>query len=284
MFKGSIVALITPFTAQGAVDFGQLKDLVSWHMQSGTDAIVCCGTTGESPTLSLAEQLEIFRCAVAVSKRNIPIIAGTGTYSTQETVERTKMAKEIGVDGCLVVVPYYNRPSEKGCLLHYIEVSKVGLPTIIYHHPGRTGVTLSSLALAHIAELPNVVGIKDAAGSLESTQQLRALTHTAILCGDDSLALPMKLLGATGVISIVANIIPKTWKAIFNENNEELYKVVEPLCHALVLETNPQGIKYAMSLIGRSLPHLRLPLIEPEHATQQLIKKVLDKLKIEKII
>ncbi len=144
MFKGSIVAIITPFTHEGEVDYEAFKELVDWHAAEGTHAIVCCGTTGEAPTLSSEEQMQIFKTAVDVSKKRVPIIAGTGTYDTRKTVEKTRKAKELGVDGCLVVVPYYSRPTPEGCIAHYTEVSKVGLPIIVYHHPGRTGVSLSA--------------------------------------------------------------------------------------------------------------------------------------------
>ena len=268
MFKGSIVAIITPFTQEGEVDFKAFKELVDWHISEGTDAIVCCGTTGEAPTLSSEEQLKIFKTAIDVSQKRIPIIAGTGTYDTRKTVDRTARAKELGADGCLVVVPYYSRPTPEGCIAHYTEVSKVGLPMIVYHHPGRTGIRLSAEVLAKISTLPSVVAIKEASGGLELIQEIRQISNIPIFSGDDTLTLAMMELGAVGGISIVANVIPKAWKEMiqsFLQGNRQQAKELDAeyasLVQSMVLETNPQCVKYAVSLLGKCLPHLRLPLL-----------------------
>ncbi len=278
MFKGSIVALVTPFTQQGEVDYPALKKLVDWHAVEGTDAIVCCGTTGEAPTLSDEEQNTIFKTAIDVAKKRLPIIAGTGTYDTRKTVEKTAQAKALGADGCLVVVPYYSRPMPEGCVAHYKEVSKVGLPTIVYHHPGRTGIRLSAEVLVEIAELPSVMGIKEASGGLELIQQIKRVSDIPVLAGDDTLAYAMMELGAAGVISIVANIIPRQWKEMVQsflqgdkKRAKELDTLYAPLSQAMILETNPQCVKYGVSLLGKCAPHMRLPLLSPMGTTRSAI-------------
>jgi 4-hydroxy-tetrahydrodipicolinate synthase len=282
MFKGSIVAIVTPFTQEGEVDFGAFKELVDWHADQGTDAIVCCGSTGEAPTLSSEEQLQIFKTALDVSKKRVPIIAGTGTYDTRKTVERTRKAKELGVDGCIAVVPYYNRPTPEGCIAHYTEVSKVGLPIIVYYHPGRTGVRLSAEVLAEIAKLPSVVAIKDCSGGLELIQEMQKFSKIPIFSGDDPLTLAMMELGAVGGISVVANVIPKGWSEMIQsflqgnkERARELNALYTPLFQAMELETNPQCIKYGVSLLGKCKPHLRLPLLEPRQANKLAIVQAL---------
>jgi 4-hydroxy-tetrahydrodipicolinate synthase len=280
MFHGSIVALVTPFTKEGEVDLDTLQQLIEWHIEEGTDAIVLCGTTGESPTLSDQEQESIFQRAVSVARGRIPLIAGTGTYDTRKSVEKTRKAKEIGVDACLVIVPYYNRPTPEGCIIHYQHIASVGLPVIVYHHPGRTGVNLSSSTLGDIANIPNIVAIKEASGGLALIKELSS--HIPIFAGDDALVLPMMELGAKGVISVMANLMPRAWKEFVRTceqkdfiKGRELHDKYVPLCQAVMLETNPQGIKYALGLIGKCSSSLRLPLIEPSLNTQDRIKDLL---------
>lgn len=284
MFKGSIVALATPFDAQGNVDLKTLAELIEWHIESSTDAIVLCGTTGESPTLSTTEMMSIFETGVLVSNGRIPIIAGTGCNHTAKAAELTEKAKEMGADGALVVVPYYNRPMPEGCFRHFQELSKIGLPLIVYHHPARTGIKLSIKALARIAELPNIAAIKDATGDIDHALELMHEIKTPVLTGDDSLALPMMAAGAVGVISIVANLIPRQWKIfttlmLSDEVGEgrEHFKRYYPLVKSMVIETNPQCVKYALSLMGKCSSALRLPLTEPEDAVKQQIEREMEK-------
>ncbi len=281
MFRGSIVALITPFTQDNAVDYPCLKKLIEWHIQEGTDGIVLCGTTGESPTLNSEELLKIVETGVASANGRIPIIAGTGSYSTARTVEVTRKVKEIGADGALVIVPYYNRPSPEGCFLHYQEIDRVGLPMIIYHHPGRTGVKLSAATLKTISSLETVVGIKEASGDMNLSMELLQNGSKPILSGDDSLTIPVMASGGTGVISVVANLIPKEWKMLTEliasgllSEALVLFKRYYPICKAMGLETNPQCVKYALSLMGKCSPAMRLPLIEPQESTKQHIRSV----------
>ena len=280
MFHGSIVALVTPFTKEGEVDLDTLQALIEWHIEEGTDAIVLYGITGEVSTLSDQEQEAILTRAVKVARGRIPLIAGTGTNDTRESVANTKKAKEIGIDGCLVIVPYYNRPTPEGCYLHYEHIARVGLPVIVYHHPGRTALRLPTKVLADIAKIPNIVAIKEASGDLSVVKDLIALSSTSVLSRDDPFTLPMMEIGAKGVISVIANIIPREWKEFIKTLEEkdfikgrQLHEKYLPFCEALLAEINPQGIKYALSLIGKCPSSLRLPLIEPRLETQERIKR-----------
>lgn len=287
MFRGSIVAIVTPFTPSLKVDFAALRELAEWHIQEGTDAIVCCGSTGEASTLTHEEQKEVTKTVVDVVKGRIPVIAGTGTNDTRMTVLKTREAQECGADGCLVIVPYYNRPTPEGCLIHFQEVAKIGLPMIVYHHPGRTGIKLSPKFLAQISKIPQVVCIKDSTGDVEYLMDFMRLTSTPLLSGDDTLTLPLISIGAVGVISIVANLIPRQWKEFVNaisagdllkarQLNDRLY----PLAKSMCLEVNPQCVKYAMGVQGKCQPLLRLPLIEPQESTKQLLRSELEQLEL----
>lgn len=289
MFRGSIVAVVTPFTSEGEVDYSSFKHLIDWHAVEGTDAIVCCGTTGETPTLTLEEQYNIFKIAIDVSHKRVPIIAGTGTYDTRKTVEATAHAKALGADGCLVVVPYYSRPTPEGCIAHYTEVSKVGLPMIVYHHPVRTGIRLSAQVLAAIARLPSVAAIKEASGGLELIQEIRQIVDIPIFSGDDTLTYAMLELGAAGGISIVANVIPGAWREMIQSYHQghharakELDAYYAALCQSLVLETNPQCVKYALSLLGKCEPYMRLPLLQPREANKLAILQALTNVALKK--
>lgn len=284
MFKGSIVALATPFTEQNEVDYKALHELIEWHMDSSTDAIVLCGTTGEAPTLSHEELVKIFKEGVIAAKGRIPLIAGTGSYDTRHALQLTEDAKRAGVDGALVVLPYYNRPTPEGCIQHFQVLSEVGLPMIVYHHPGRMGIKLPVKALARIADIPNVVAIKDATGDLDHTLELIHQIDIPVLSGDDTLVLPMMAAGAVGIISIVANIIPREWKILTTlmladqlDEAREFFRRYYSLVKSMVLETNPQCVKYALSAMGKCSSKMRLPLIEPQEATKQQIMSELEK-------
>lgn len=278
MFRGTIVALATPFTEQNEVDYQSLHKMIEWHIESGTDAIVLCGSTGEAPTLSEDEQLKIFKEGVISSKGRIPIIAGTGTYDTHHSVLLTEAAKKAGVDGSLVIVPYYSRPTPEGCFQHFQALSNVGLPLIVYHHPGRSGIKLPLKALLQIAELPNIVAIKDSTADLDYAIELIRSTKIPVMTGDDTLTLPIMAIGGTGVISVVANLIPREWKELtsllsdgqWNEA-KSLFDRFYPLVQSMFLETNPQCVKYALGVLGKCSHKIRLPLIEPQEATKRQI-------------
>jgi 4-hydroxy-tetrahydrodipicolinate synthase len=279
MFKGTIVALTTPFNEQNEIDYQTLRRLLEWHIESGTDAIVLCGSTGEAPTLSDAEQISIFQEAVHTCKGRVPIIAGTGTCNTHHCIKMTHAAKKIGVDAALVIVPYYIRPTPEGCFQHFQAISKVGLPMIVYHHPGRIGIKLPVNVLLRIADLPNVTAIKDSTADLDYTIELIQQAPIPVLTGDDTLTLPTMVVGGMGVISVIANVIPREWKQLtsFLLNNQwkegrDLFNRFFPLVKSMFLETNPQCIKYAMRVLGKCPSKIRLPLIEPQESTQRQIE------------
>ncbi|HKY99786.1 MAG TPA: 4-hydroxy-tetrahydrodipicolinate synthase [Rhabdochlamydiaceae bacterium] len=284
MFSGSIVALATPFTKDNAVDFPAFGSLIEWHIAEGTSAVVLCGTTGEAPTLSHDEQIKMIKEGVKISKGRIPVIAGTGGYDTRSSVMNTKAAKECGADACLIILPYYNRPTPEGCLAHFIEIGKTGFPMIVYHHPGRTGIKLPAKMLAQICEIPSVVAVKEASGDLDYAIELMQKTSRPLLSGDDTLTIPLMASGAVGVISIVANVIPREWvrlTALLASSSlagaQEHFKRFYSLCKAMVLETNPQCVKYALSLMGKCQSMMRLPLLEPQEMHKMQIRAEMEK-------
>lgn len=289
MFHGSLVALVTPYTKDLEVDYDKVKELVQWHIAEGTDGIVLCGCTGEAIALSNEEKINILKAAVDAACGKIPLILGTGCSNTRASVQNTRLALEHGADGCMAVVPYYNKPSEKGCFQHFYEISRVGLPVIVYHNPGRTGIKLSASILAETAALPNIVAIKDSSFDLNLVEDVLAKCETTILCGDDVLTYPMMQKGALGAISVVANIIPRTWKLLvqsyFNKDytrSLQIQMMHQKINEALFLETNPQGIKYAMGAIKKCNADLRLPLMPISDETKQIIDKNLKALSLLK--
>ncbi|KPK32078.1 MAG: hypothetical protein AMS24_05010 [Chlamydiae bacterium SM23_39] len=282
MFKGSIVAIITPFTKDNKIDKKALFDLVEWHIENKSDAIVACGTTGESPTLSDEEKLEIIKICVEASKGRVPVIAGTGTYDTSKSFYLTKKAKELKASGCLVVVPYYNRPTQEGIFFHFKEIAKANLPIIAYHHPKRTGINVELLTFQRLSTIKNIVAVKEASGDLDFIYKLIEISSFPILSGDDSLTFPIMKRGGVGSISVVANVIPNVWKkfvSLLLEKNFKkatfLYKKYEKLVEAMTLETNPQCVKYALYLMKRCNSYIRLPLIKPKNEVKEKIKKAL---------
>ncbi len=221
------------------------------------------------------EKLAVFKKGVEIAKGRIPIIAGTGGNFTRAALELTRAAKTLGVSGALTVVPYYNRPSEAGCFAHFERLATADLPLILYHHPARTGVRLSAEAIARICEIPQVAAVKEASGDLNLGIELRQQIEKPIFSGDDALALPHLSVGFNGVISIVGNVIPRQWGDFVRAPTRESFFEFYELCRALVMETNPQGVKYALSLMGKCQPHLRLPLVLPQPATQKRIAEAL---------
>lgn len=278
MVKGTIVPVVTPFTAEGEIDEKAYKNLIDWHVSENVDVIITFGTTGEAPTLTDEEQHRLLKIALDVSNKRVPIYAGTGTYDTRKTIKNTEHAKELGADGCLLVVPYYNKPTPEGCIAHYTAINKVGLPMMVYHHPGRTGIKLSAQTLAEICHLSNVVALKDCAADFELLQEFCKISETPVISGDDTLVYKMMELGAKGICSVVANVIPGPWKemtASFLRGDRQRAKEIEtqyaPLYNALTLETNPMCVKYAVSLLGKCEPYMRLPLVQPKDATKLAI-------------
>jgi len=283
--KGSFVALITPFTHLNKVDYLCLENLLRWHLVQNTHGIVILGTTGEGPTISDLERKEIIRLTCEIVQKKVPVIVGTGTNNTQKSIEYTLEAKELGADGCLVVAPYYNRPTQEGCLAHFEEIAKANLPLIIYHHPKRTGLYLTLDTLQRLQECPNIIGIKDASADIEWIRKLIQCTSLKVLSGDDDRTFDALRLGAAGSISVIANLIPQSWASMhelalqkqFNAAKEIIDSYL-PLLNALNLETNPQCVKYALSYLGKCNPYLRLPMILPRKENQKIVKEVLDQI------
>jgi len=269
MFQGSIVAIVTPFM-NGAVDEERLRELVEFQIENGTDAIVPCGTTGESSTLDYIEHDRVIKIVVEQVNKRVPVIAGTGSNSTREAIEITGHAKELGADGALLVTPYYNKPSQEGLYLHYKAVADaVALPQVLYNVPGRTAVNLLPETVARLAVHPNIVAIKEATGSLQQASEVLALCgeNITVLSGDDFITLPMMACGAKGVISVTANIMPKEIAGLvdaFNAGNMEeakrLHLYLLKISNAMFIETNPVPVKTGVALMGRCRDEVRLPL------------------------
>ena len=269
MFQGSIVAIVTPFI-NGAVDEEKLRELVEFQIENGTDAIVPCGTTGESSTLDYVEHDRVIKIVVEQVNKRVPVIAGTGSNSTREAIEITGHAKELGADGALLVTPYYNKPSQEGLYLHYKAIADaVALPQVLYNVPGRTSVNLLPETVARLAVHPNIVAIKEATGSLQQASEVLALCgeNITVLSGDDFITLPMMACGAKGVISVTANIMPKEVAALvdaFNAGNFEeakrLHLYLLKISNAMFIETNPVPVKTGVSLMGKCRDEVRLPL------------------------
>ena len=271
MFKGSIVAIVTPFN-NGRVDYEKLRELVEFQIAGGTDAIVPCGTTGEASTLDYDEHMEVIRTVIDQVKKRVPVIAGTGSNSTAEAIELSQKAKEAGADGVLLVTPYYNKPTQEGLVRHYTAIAEaVAIPQILYNVPGRTGVNMLPETVARLAPHRNIVAIKEATGSLQQASEVIALCGDSIdvLSGDDFITFPMMSCGAAGVISVTANIMPKEISAMvdaFNAGNLEeakrLHLQLLKISNAMFIESNPVPVKTAVSLMGKCSDEVRLPLCE----------------------
>lgn len=269
MFTGSMVALVTPFK-NGQVDWPALEGLVGFHLKSGTDGIVPCGTTGESATLSHQEHDDVIKAVIRAVNTRVPVIAGTGSNSTDEAVRLTREAEKSGADGALMISPYYNRPTQEGIYQHYKKVaSEVGIPIIVYNIPGRTGSKIEPETLARLAEIDNIAGVKEATGSVDQAIDVIRLCgdRLAVFSGEDSLIFSLMALGGKGVISTVANVAPKQTAELTTacllgnwEKGRELQLALIPLIRSLFIETNPIPVKTALSLMGRCGGELRLPL------------------------
>ncbi len=281
-FHGSLVALVTPFK-NGKLDEKTLAKLVRRHIEAGTHGIVPVGTTGESPTLSFKEHERVIKIVVEAAHHEVPVIAGTGANSTDEAIYLTKFAKKAGADASLSVTPYYNKPTQEGLYRHYKAIAEnANLPIILYNVPGRTGVSLSPETVARLAEIKNIVAIKEATGSMDQTSHILSLCDITVLSGDDSLTLPLLSLGAKGVISVIANILPEDTAKMVNAYFEgdhikakELHYKMFPLCRALFVETNPIPVKRAMKLLGICSDELRLPLCPMKESNEKILVKAM---------
>ena len=280
MFKpfSSIVPIITPFTLTQDVDFDALSKMIEWQIEQGSKGIVCFGTTGEAATLNFEEKLAILKCTLNVVRKRVPVIANCGTNCTRSSIELTKACMQCGADGGLTIVPYYNKPSELGCIEHFSKLSEVGLPLILYHIPSRTQVTLSLNGIEKILNLPNFIGIKECSGNLSLITQLAKLfPNKHLLSGSDFTLLEEIKAGANGSIGAIANVIPNVWSEICKlghvkpEQTHDIFSSIKPLLTALYSETNPSGIKYAASELGYCENQLRLPLIPLSKAGEESV-------------
>jgi 4-hydroxy-tetrahydrodipicolinate synthase len=277
-------AMITPFTADGAVDHQRAWDLARHLTDEGTDTIVVAGTTGESPTLSDQEKLALFKTVIdAVAEKKTRVVAGTGTYDTAHSVEMTERAGELGADGVLAVTPYYNKPTQAGLVGHFTAIADVGVPVMLYNIPGRTGRLIEVDTLSTLADHPNVVAVKDAVESLDFTSTtVNRVPGLSVYCGQDSLTLPMLAVGAVGVVSVVSHLAGPTIRAMINAAHRgdytgarRLHHQLLPLCHACFLETNPSPIKAAVGRFWGPVGDVRLPLVAAGEDTMSAIEKAM---------
>lgn len=286
MFKGAITAIVTPFK-NGKVDEKTLRGLIEFQIKNGASGIVPCGTTGESATLSFEEHDHVIEVTIEQVKKRVPVIAGTGSNSTEEAIMLTRHAAKAGAEASLQVSPYYNRPTQKGLYEHFKAIAKaVDIPLILYNIASRTGVNIEPETIAKLAgDCKNIVGVKEASGNLDQMSRIKQLCPAGfdLISGDDSLTLPVLSIGGTGIISVVANIVPQDVAALaaeFEKGNiseaRRLHYRLLPLIKAVFLETNPGPIKTAMGLLGMCEPDLRLPMcgISPENLEK--LKKALE--------
>jgi 4-hydroxy-tetrahydrodipicolinate synthase len=289
MFQGSIVAIVTPFK-KGKVDEKALGDLIEWHIAQGTNGIVPCGTTGESATLDYKEHYRVVEITVKTVNKRIPVIAGTGANATDETIMITKQAKKSGANAALLVSPYYNKPTQEGLYRHYKAVAEsVDIPIVLYNVPGRTAVNILPPTVARLAEIDNIVAIKEATGDMKQVSEVIRLcgNRITVISGDDFTTLPLLALGGKGVISVSANVSPKDvsmmcslWMKGQHDRARAIHYKLEPLNTAMFIETNPIPVKTALAMMGKIHEEFRLPLCEMYPANKDKLRKVLVDLKL----
>ena len=287
MLKGSLVALITPMNQDGSINYEQLRDLIDWHIENGTDGIVAVGTTGESATLPVEEHLAVIEATVKHVNKRIPVIAGTGANNTVEAIALSKAAEQAGADYTLSVVPYYNKPSQEGIYQHFKTIAEAtSIPMIIYNVPGRTVVSMSNDTILRLAEIPNIVGVKEASGKIGSNIELinSVPEGFAVFSGDDPTGLPFMLCGGHGVVTVAANVAPKLFAdmcraalkgdiATARRLNEQLI----PIYNTMFCEPSPAAPKWGLSLLGKCEPHVRLPLVALTEDGQAKVRAALEK-------
>lgn len=289
MFKGSIVAIVTPFK-KGKVDEKALGDLIEWHISQGTVGIVPCGTTGESATLDYKEHYRVIDITVRTVNKRVPVIAGTGANATDETIMITKQAKKSGADAALLVSPYYNKPTQEGLYRHYKAVAEaVDIPIVLYNVPGRTAVNILPSTVARLADIENIVAIKEASGDMKQVSEIIRLCgdRITVISGDDFTTLPLLAFGGKGVISVSANVAPKDvsmmcslWMKGEHDKARAMHYKLEPLNAAMFIETNPIPVKTALAMMGKIQEEFRLPLCEMSSANKDKLRKVLVDLKL----
>jgi 4-hydroxy-tetrahydrodipicolinate synthase len=284
MFHGSLAALVTPFK-KGKVDEKALGDLIEWQIAQGTHGLVPCGTTGESATLTYEEHDRVIAFTIEAAKGRVPVIAGTGSNSTEEAIALTKHAKKAGADGALMITPYYNKPTQEGLYRHYKAVADaVDLPIVLYNIPGRTSVNMLPATVARLAAIKSIVAIKEGSGSLQQVSDIIQACgdRMTVLAGDDALTLPMMALGGRGVITVTANIVPKDMAKMVDafaagklKDAQKLHFKMSPLFTALFYETNPIPVKEALGMMGRCSAEVRLPLCPMAADTKEKLSRAL---------
>ena len=285
-FAGSYVALVTPFQADGSVDFGKLRELVNWHLAQGTDGIVALGTTGESSTMSHEEDDELARCIIETVNGKIPVIVGAGSNCTQTQLEKSRKYHDLGADGLLLITPYYNKANDEGMYRHFATVADaIDTPVILYNVPGRTGCAISPACCARLAKHPNIAGIKEASGNISYTAKIARLLSDdfCMFSGNDDMIVPVMSLGGCGVISVWANICPKECHdlvAAFAAGDVATARAMQlrylELINALFCEVNPIPIKEAMNQLGMNVGGYRLPLCEISDAGRETVRRALE--------
>ena len=287
MLKGSLVALITPMNQDGSINYEQLHDLIDWHIENGTDGIVAVGTTGESATLPVEEHLAVIEATVKHVNKRVPVIAGTGANNTVEAIALSKAAEQAGADYTLSVVPYYNKPSQEGIYQHFKAIAEAtSIPMVIYNVPGRTVVSMSNDTILRLAEIPNIIGVKEASGNIGNNIELinSVPEGFVVLSGDDPTGLPFMLCGGHGVVTVAANVAPKLFAdmcraalegdiATARRLNEQLI----PIYNTMFCEPSPAAPKWGLSLLGKCEPHVRLPLVALTEAGQAKVQAALEK-------
>ncbi|MCK5187601.1 MAG: 4-hydroxy-tetrahydrodipicolinate synthase [Deltaproteobacteria bacterium] len=289
MFKGSMIPIVTPFK-DGKIDEDGFQNLIEFHIKSGTDAIVPCGTTGESATLTHKEHEQLVDISIKTANNRVPVIAGTGSNSTDEAIKLTTYAQKAGADGALLITPYYNKPTQEGLYQHYKNIAvKTDIPLILYNVPSRTGVNMLPETVAKLSEIPSIVGIKEASGSLRQICEIIYLCgeKCSVFSGDDFTNYPILAMGGRGVISVTANIVPDKIAAMWDafESGDqtkarEIHYQLLSLNNAMFLETNPIPVKTALGLMGKISPEMRLPLSPMSQNNLEKLKKVMAKYKI----
>jgi 4-hydroxy-tetrahydrodipicolinate synthase len=289
MFHGALTAIITPFR-DGAVDEAALRELVEWQIQSGIDGLVPCGSTGESATLSHTEHERVIKITIEQTRKRVPVVAGTGSNSTAEAIRLTASAREMGADGALLISPYYNKPTQDGIYKHYKMVAaSVDLPIFAYNIPGRTGSNVAPETFARLAEIKNIIGVKEASGSTEQTSDILRLTNGkfTVLSGDDALTVPLMAVGAKGVIATIGNAMPREMHELaaaglagdFERARQLHYKML-PLMRTLFIETNPICIKQALAFMGKCCNELRMPLVPMTAPAAEKLKAAMKELRL----
>lgn len=284
MLKGAIIAIVTPFK-NGRVDEEKLRELIEFQIENGTDGIVPCGTTGESPTLSHPEHDRVIEITVEAVRKRVPVIAGTGSNSTDEAIRLTKHALDVGADAALMVTPYYNRPTQEGMYQHYKYIAEqVPIPIVVYNVPSRTGANCLPETLARLSKIPNIVGVKEASGSLKQMQDVITLCRDgfSVLSGDDIFTYPLLCIGGHGIISVISNVVPADVAGMVDAFNAgdikkamALHYKMTPLVDVLFIETNPIPVKEALVLMGMISDEIRLPLYKMSEANRAKLKKVM---------